>query len=1257
MTAAGNGLKHPMPAACYDPMSFSKTASAFLKVFCMGCILVSVLPAWAEAPKGVPVFQKPAHSVSAPSESSGLADLTGRVSRPFVGSWADYGLSVVLLILAILLAKRRVHSCSMRWAVSALSLFLGLRYLYWRGVYTLNTHDMLNAGGSLILYVAEVYGFFSLLLFYVLAVKPTGRPAAPPGGQRLPAVDIFIAAGDASLDPLYRTLVGCVALEYPAQLKTVYVLDDHHRDEAKRLTEGLGCRYTVAPSGSRARAAKLDHALTRSSGELVMVLDSGDVPVAGFLGKTVGFFDDPERAFVQTAVYAPTPDLFRQALLLGRDIAHEQEFFLNVIEPGLDRYGAAVIWSRGVIFRRAALDDISGFGSDDTNADLYRSSLLHSRGWRSAYLNQNLVLQTTAEKPETFFNHRAGRIRQALRLLLKGLPVWPKLTFSQRRAYLGLLLTDLSVFPRLIFIIAPLAFLLGAVPIVAPFGLLLAYFIPFFVGQMIARNMVSNGHRHPLWSSVYETADIAALLTRITGAEPRSPRRAWLLPLLTLGAMQVLGILTGTVLAATGTVSWTPALIGGVWAFYNLNLLAAAAASVRGRTPKRSHPRLFQEVACQLIAPDRRWTVKTLDLSESGLSLNMAAPAALPEQIEIELGGAPTFVIRGVVKRNEAFPWGGASVGIHFSAMSDRQKQDFVRWLYCRHEAWEGEGPGARTHQSALLGFLTAPVRAFIREGDLHRSAPRYLVDFPCRLILRDRVMAAATLDVSATGASLKMDEDPGPLPHEAVLEIRISGRTASLRGRPVWSRHREGHWEIGIHFESASGLRLLDAVLSRARVKVVPVESLQARVLRLMGWGAAYALSLLMTILVVVVFIRTGAVPIARPTDLKSVYKFFWLLLFFILVDGVKVFIEIAHRALPRRYESDLSQVTALIPCHNTGKAVEYTIEGLRRFLPGDRIVIIDDASTDQTAEIARRAGVRVYSLKENAGKPKAIGIGLKWVQTRYTLLLDDDTRLQNMFLPTSLLEEGNTGVAFYVLPCRRTRENFDGKDFVSCLQRYEYAKSMEIGRRFQDKTLSVSCISGAAGLFQTDRLRALYPLHSNLFPGEDLERTLIDLLHDGRIAFVNEAVWTTCPDNWKGLTRQRLIGWYPGFYRLLGYYLKILFSRKMPSRLRFEMLYNLYVIVSDPLKIYSFVFLLFHRYWAGLAFIYFFYLALEIYPFLTVEKKMPVIRYYLPAFFLYPAYGIYNTFLRFASLFVWLWHRFVTQKWKPKREAVVAP
>ncbi len=378
--------------------------------------------------------------------------------------------------------------------------------------------------------------------------------------------------------------------------------------------------------------------------------------------------------------------------------------------------------------------------------------------------------------------------------------------------------------------------------------------------------------------------------------------------------------------------------------------------------------------------------------------------------------------------------------------------------------------------------------------------------------------------------------------------------------------------------------------------------------------------------------------------------FKFLLLLIFLLVVDGIKVVVEIIHRARPRHFTPNSDQVTALLPCHNSAGVIRNTIMELKRILPGDRIIVIDDASTDNTQNVAKNLGIQVYRFSKNKGKVAAINFGVYRVKTKYTLILDDDTRIGYAQMPTSLFDEGYTAVAFNLLPCRRGREIINGKNLLSCLQRYEYGKSMEIGKRFEDVTLSVSCISGAAGLFLTERLHKYHHDHSNVFAGEDLERTLKDLLRGGEVAFANENVWTLAPDNILELTRQRLFNWGPGFYRNVSNFFWILFSKDQPKRLKFEMAYNIYVVFSDPIKVYSLFVLLLQLNWQYLLAVYLTYLSIEIYPFIVVEKKLPIWRYYFPALLVYPIYGFYNTLLRFLSIFIWLWGRFVSKTMRPK-------
>ncbi len=374
---------------------------------------------------------------------------------------------------------------------------------------------------------------------------------------------------------------------------------------------------------------------------------------------------------------------------------------------------------------------------------------------------------------------------------------------------------------------------------------------------------------------------------------------------------------------------------------------------------------------------------------------------------------------------------------------------------------------------------------------------------------------------------------------------------------------------------------------------------------------------------------------------------------LFCALVDFVKLLIELLGRVEDREFQSDPSLVTVVIACRNGAGVLASTIDDIRRIAPGAQVMVVDDGSTDGTAELARKLGCDVHRFERSKGKAAAVNFGIYRVTTPLVLLLDDDTRLGNARIPTSLITDGIAdAVAFHVLPDRRNRDGAHGHNFLGSLQRYEYGKSMEIGKRFHDVTCSVSCVSGAVGLFRRDDLQALHHRHTGVFQGEDLQRTMIHLLEGKRIVFANEPVWTVAPHRWGMWFRQRLLGWYPGLYHQLANMFRLLFARGANWRLRYEMAYNIYTVVSDPLKTWSIVVIALTpglRIW-GLV-MYLLYLSFETFPWWVIRPPGARRHASLAVLLFYPVYGALNTILRTLSLFVWAWCRFVTGTMRPRR------
>ena len=83
---------------------------------------------------------------------------------------------------------------------------------------------------------------------------------------------------------------------------------------------------------------------------------------------------------------------------------------------------------------------------------------------------------------------------------------------------------------------------------------------------------------------------------------------------------------------------------------------------------------------------------------------------------------------------------------------------------------------------------------------------------------------------------------------------------------------------------------------------------------------------------------------------------------------------------------------VTAIIPAYNEELTIANVVNCLRNVDKIQKIIVVSDGSTDNTAEIARECGADVIELEENVGKGGAIKVGVNECGTEIILFLDAD-------------------------------------------------------------------------------------------------------------------------------------------------------------------------------------------------------------------------------------------------------------------------
>src|SRR4029453_18090635 len=89
------------------------------------------------------------------------------------------------------------------------------------------------------------------------------------------------------------------------------------------------------------------------------------------------------------------------------------------------------------------------------------------------------------------------------------------------------------------------------------------------------------------------------------------------------------------------------------------------------------------------------------------------------------------------------------------------------------------------------------------------------------------------------------------------------------------------------------------------------------------------------------------------------------------------------------------LSGVTVLVPAYNEAGSIADTIASLRnQTIPPTEIIVIDDCSTDATAEVATASGATVIRPAVNTGsKAGAQNYALRDVKTPFTMAIAPET------------------------------------------------------------------------------------------------------------------------------------------------------------------------------------------------------------------------------------------------------------------------
>ncbi|HEY6797839.1 MAG TPA: glycosyltransferase family 2 protein, partial [Kineosporiaceae bacterium] len=234
------------------------------------------------------------------------------------------------------------------------------------GDYVGNTVMVL--GVILMVILQLIVGTRSWILTYFAAQVRDPIPMRPPSGWRV-AVLTTIVPGKEPVELVMTTLRAMKRIRHDGQLD-VWLLDEGDDDDVRRRCEAIGVRHFSRkgqptwnqPSGPfRAKTKHGNHNAWRAAHEsdydVVAQMDPDHVPYPNFLERTLGYFTDPDTAFVVAPqVYANLTESF-----VARGAAQLAYMFHGILQRGGNGHGAPLLIGTNHLYRPAAFHQIDGY--------------------------------------------------------------------------------------------------------------------------------------------------------------------------------------------------------------------------------------------------------------------------------------------------------------------------------------------------------------------------------------------------------------------------------------------------------------------------------------------------------------------------------------------------------------------------------------------------------------------------------------------------------------------------------------------------------------------------------------------------------------------------------------------------------------------------------------------------------------------------------------------------------------------------------
>lgn len=273
-------------------------------------------------------------------------------------------------------------------------------------------------------------------------------------------------------------------------------------------------------------------------------------------------------------------------------------------------------------------------------------------------------------------------------------------------------------------------------------------------------------------------------------------------------------------------------------------------------------------------------------------------------------------------------------------------------------------------------------------------------------------------------------------------------------------------------------------------------------------------------------------------------------------------------------RIESPVPFVTVLIAAYAEELSIANTLEALLKLdYPAYEVIVVNDGSTDRTAEIVRsyipRGPIRLVDKKVNEGKAMALNDALPLCRGEILLLIDADI-VVNPDILTQVVPHFRSGRVGAVTGNPRVA-NRGG--LLKTLQAIEFASIISMQRRAQRIWGRVMTVSGAVVAFRRSAILDVGPFLTSMAT-EDIDMTWRLQMRFWDVRYEPRAIaWMQVPPNLKELWKQRR-RWARGLAQVLRRY------RRVPTKWVWRRLWPVFYESTTSI-LWAYTFILITLYW----------------------------------------------------------------------------